>query len=217
ISFGKQALGTTSASVNAALKNTTTKALTVTAITLKGEAGDFPENDGCTGQTLQPNTSCYIAVVFKPSKAGARSATLSITTSGPKVSAKLTGTGVAPKVASLSAKSLAAFSQVTLKGSGFAPNAPVLVTFTEKLKGETALTVPEAAAQNNGSSILVTVPPVIDQATGDLVAGSATLSVQETLTAETTLSTKSPSLKITVPPSNGPLSPEQATLAFLQG
>ena len=221
ISFGKQALGTTSASVNAALKNTTTKALTVTAITLKGNSGDFGENDGCTGQTLQPNTSCYISAGFKPLKAGARSATLSITTlsgasNGPKVSAKLSGTGVAPQVASLSAKSLAAFSQVTLKGSGFAPNAPVLVTFTEKLKGKTVLAVPEAAVQNNGASILVTVPPVIDQATGGLVAGSAALSVQETLSSGT-LSSKSPSLKITVPPSNGSLSPEQATLAFLQG
>ncbi len=203
--------------MTAALENTTGKALTVTAITLKGDSADFGENDGCAGQTLQPNTSCYISAVFKPSKAGAQSATLSITTSGPKVTAGLSGTAEAPKVASLSSKSLAAFSQLSLNGSGFVPNAAVLVTFTEKLKGKTVLAIPEAAAQNNGASILVTAPPVIDQATGNLAAGSATLSLEETLTSGTTLSAKSPSLKITVPATNPSLSPEQATLAFLQG
>ncbi len=218
ISFGKQALGTTSASVTATLKNTTARPMTITGITLKGNSDDFGGNDGCIAQTLPPNASCYVSVVFKPSKAGARSATLSITTSSPKLTAKLSGIGESPKVASLSSRSQAAFSQVTLNGSGFAPDAPVLVTFTEKLKGQPVLSIPEAAAQNNGASIVLTVPPVIDQATGGLVSGSATLSVQEALASGlTTLSAKSPSLKITVPPANPSLSPEQATLAFLQG
>ncbi len=211
ISFGKQPLGSSSTPVVRMLTNSTGKPLTISNITA---SGDFTENNGCV--ELAANASCSISIVFTPKHSGARSGKLTVTTNGPKVSAALSGTGVAPKVSSLSPTSQVAFGQLTLNGSGFAPNAPVLVSFTEKPKKGAKVLIPEAAAGNNGASIMVVVPPVIDPSNGQLEAGSATLSVQETA-ASGTLNSKSPPLKIKVPPTSSTLPPEQIVLAFLQG
>ncbi len=48
-------------------------------------------SDGCTGQTLAPNTSCTISVVFAPASRGARAASLNV--NGGQLFSALTGTG----------------------------------------------------------------------------------------------------------------------------
>jgi hypothetical protein len=213
--FSKQARGSSSTPLQETLTNTTAKALTIRTVSA---SGDFSQNNGCMGEQLAPGASCYISVTFTPTHAGLRTGTLTITTSGPKVAASLSGTGLAPKVLSISARSQAALAQVTFAVSGYAPApvAPVVVSFTEKLaSGKKGLVLPEAAGQNSGATIAAVVPPVIDPSTGELVAGSATVSVQELLKSGT-LSAKSPALKISLPATTSNLATGTVTADFLQ-
>ncbi len=88
--------------------------------------------------------------------------------------------------------------------------------FTEKLpSGKKGLVLPEAAGQNSGAAIAVAVPPVIDPVSGELVAGSATVSVQELLKSGT-LSAKSPPLKISLPATTSNLATGTVVADFLQ-
>ncbi len=160
------------------------------------------------GQELAPKASCYVSVTFTPSRAGTRKGTLTVLTSGPKVSTSLSGVGLAPKVLSASSKSKPqpALGQVTFKVSGYAPAslAPAVVTFTEKLTtGKPGLDLTLAAGQDNGGLISVVIPPVVDPVSGEPEAGSATVGVGELLQMQsgtTTLSAQAPLLKITMPP-----------------
>jgi hypothetical protein len=213
--FRKQPLGSSSAPLQETLTNTTTKALTISKVSVDS---DFVQNNGCMGEQLAAGASCYVSVTFTPTHADTRTGTLTITTSGPKVSARLSGVGLAPKVLSISTKSQAALAQVTFAVSGYAPApvAPVVVSFTEKLaSGKKGLVLPEAAGQNSGATIVAVVPPVIDPSSGELVAGSATVSVEELLKSGT-LSAKSPPLKISLPATTSNLATGTVVADFLQ-
>ncbi len=211
VSFAKEALYSSSAPLVATLSNTTGKLLTVTNVTVKG---DFSQNTGCLGQ-LVADANCYISIVFTPTRSGTRTGTLTVTTGGPKVTAKLSGVGQVPKIVSTSLKSQAALAPLTFNVSGFGSTAPVAINFAEKLlSGKKGLSLPEAAAQNNGSLITVVVPPVIDPVSGQLVGGSATITAQELLPSGT-LSSKSSPLKISLPPVGSPLPPEAIVADFL--
>jgi hypothetical protein len=211
--FAKQPLDSASAPLQGTLTNTTLKPLTITNVAV---SGDFIQNNGCIGEQLAAGSSCYVSIMFSPKHSGTRTGTLTITTSGPKVTTSLSGTGLAPTVLSISSKSQAALGQVTFKVSGYASTAPVLVSFTEKLaSGKKGLVLPEAAGQNNGALIAAVVPPVIDPTSGELVAGSATVSVQELLPSGN-LSAKSPPLKISLPATTSGLATGTVVSAFLQ-
>lgn len=77
--------------------------MTISSYAFSGtNSADFTETTTCVSP-LAAGASCTINVVFKPAAAGARTATLTVNTSGGNVSATLTGTGVAatttPRVA----------------------------------------------------------------------------------------------------------------------
>jgi hypothetical protein len=90
------------------LSNTGNATLTITSITLGGSnAADFAQSGTC-GASLTAGANCTISVTFKPAAAGARVASITISSNdpvNPTLTVALSGTGTAP-VASVSPTSL---------------------------------------------------------------------------------------------------------------
>lgn len=105
LSFGQQAIGTTSSPQIATLTNTGIVELTISNIGITGaDATDFAETNTC-GPALAPNQNCQISVTFTPTASGNRSAAVRITdnASGSPQSVSLMGTtGVSLSPAKLS-------------------------------------------------------------------------------------------------------------------
>jgi Abnormal spindle-like microcephaly-assoc'd, ASPM-SPD-2-Hydin len=76
LSFGNQAVGSTSSAQTVTLTNSGASALTITSIAVNGtNAGDFAQNNNCPA-SLAANASCTISVTFTPTTSGNRSASL---------------------------------------------------------------------------------------------------------------------------------------------
>ncbi len=103
VTFGQQAIGSTSAAQQVTLTNNGDVALTLITTSMSG--GDFTATNGC-GASLNPHSSCAISIAFVPSAIGARTATLSVTDQFRSQTVSLTGTGVAPAGVSLSPAAL---------------------------------------------------------------------------------------------------------------
>jgi hypothetical protein len=127
--FGDQTVDITSSPQNSTLTNRGELSLTIVSINLVGpNSGDFTESNNCPA-SLAAGKSCTIAVAFKPSGTGTRTATVSLTDNAPgsPQSVPLSGVGVLPTV-TLSPTSLTFPNQVlftastakvvTLKNSG---------------------------------------------------------------------------------------------------
>ncbi len=97
LTFAAQAIGTTSAPQSVTIANSGDASLFINSAAIGGaDTLDFTAaNDGCSGLTLAPGTSCVMSVTFTPTGSGTRSATLSITdnAAGSPQTAPLTGTG----------------------------------------------------------------------------------------------------------------------------
>jgi hypothetical protein len=107
LTFGSQAVSTTSAPLSVTVKNTSTATVTFSGFTISGEdAEDFAvplpsSGAGCSATgTLAAGASCTINVVFTPGANGARTATLNIADSatGSPQTVALSGTGVTSSV-----------------------------------------------------------------------------------------------------------------------
>ncbi len=101
INFGTQAVNTTSAATNITLTNTGTVDLMIGAVTIAGtNASDFAMTGGAFPTTLSPGNSVVRGVTFRPTAAGTRSGTLSISTSasGSPHTISLTGVGASPGI-----------------------------------------------------------------------------------------------------------------------
>jgi len=130
VSFGGQAVGTTTPSQAVTLSNAGGAPLTISAISI---TGDFSQMNSC-GTTLAAGGNCTITVTFRPNAAGSRQGILTVTdnASGSSQTVSLAGTGLVP-IASLSPTSLSFGSQVigtasasqtlTLTNTGGAPLA----------------------------------------------------------------------------------------------
>ncbi|MGA2610109.1 MAG: choice-of-anchor D domain-containing protein [Terriglobia bacterium] len=100
LNFGPQPVGTTSAPKTVTLTNLGNTPLRIESLTLGGtDAGDFAIQASSTcavGSTVASEGSCTINLTFKPTAAGARSATLVIGDSDPSSpqTASLSGTGM---------------------------------------------------------------------------------------------------------------------------
>jgi hypothetical protein len=98
LTFGPQAVGTTSSAQKIVLKNGESSALTIHNIFGGGaDPGDFRQTNNC-GSGLAAGASCTINVTFAPTAIGTRSATLSVSdsaTNSPQT-VVLSGTGSAP-------------------------------------------------------------------------------------------------------------------------
>jgi hypothetical protein len=133
ITFASQAVGSSSPVSGATLFNTGNALLSISSISITGaNAGDFSQTNTC-GVSVAAGGSCNINVVFSPTAAGTRTATISIADNalGTPQSINLTGTGTTGgPTASISPLSLTFASQnllttsaaqtVTLTNSGAA-------------------------------------------------------------------------------------------------
>jgi FtsP/CotA-like multicopper oxidase with cupredoxin domain len=99
LAFGNQPVGTVSAPKTLTLSNTGGEIPLTFSIAMNGaNFGDFAQSNTCGG-TVAPNGTCTISVTFKPTAAGARNASLGITTNDPAnplLSVGLSGTGTVP-------------------------------------------------------------------------------------------------------------------------
>jgi len=114
LTFGVQAVGTTSSAQAITLTNTGLATLDLSGSTITGtNAGDFAESATTCGATLAVNGSCQISVTFTPLGYGTRSALLQISGNalgGPQ-NISLTGSTPLGSVAQLSPTNLAFPSQ----------------------------------------------------------------------------------------------------------
>ena len=98
LSFGNQAMASTSSAQTAILKNTGQAILVISSIAIAGpNSGDFAQTNDC-GNTMAVGASCMFSVTFTPTASGNRSATISITDNagGSPQHLNLTGTGFGP-------------------------------------------------------------------------------------------------------------------------
>src|SRR5438105_6997947 len=105
LTFGAQAIGTTSAAQSVTIANTGNAPLFINSAQTRGANPlDFTEvSDGCSGLTLAAGTSCSVSINFSPTATGTRSGTLIVTDNGANspqtVPVTGTGTGTNPPLA----------------------------------------------------------------------------------------------------------------------
>ena len=95
LTFGAQAIGTTSAPQSVTVANTGNASLFINSAAVPNTLDFTVVNDGCSGLTLAPGTSCSMSITFSPTASGTRSAALTVTDNAPgsPQTAPLTGTG----------------------------------------------------------------------------------------------------------------------------
>ena len=83
ISFGKQAVGTTSAAKNVTVTNNTSNVVPISSIGLAGaNPTNFTQSATTCGASLSGHTSCTISFTFSPTAVGSFAATATITDGG---------------------------------------------------------------------------------------------------------------------------------------
>jgi hypothetical protein len=133
-------------------------------------AGDFQlTSNGCTGHSLSVGASCSVTVLFEPTAAGARAATLSVSGSGgSSASVKLSGTGRLNPTIAVSPGVVVPGQVVVLTGDNFEPNAPVTlewdgggatISTTADAGGAIAVTAVVPGGFGNGARAIVVVSP----------------------------------------------------------
>jgi nucleoside-specific outer membrane channel protein Tsx len=146
LSFGKQALNTTSAPKTVTLKNTGNATLDISTITI---SGDFAIYANTCGATLAAGKTCKLKVTFTPTQLGARTGTLTFTDNAPNSpqTVPLSGTGV---------------PQATL--------TPARATYAKQLVGTTSPAKTFTLTNNQ----LVTLTGIAISTTGDFAVSSTT-------------------------------------------
>ncbi|MFJ4849056.1 MULTISPECIES: choice-of-anchor D domain-containing protein [unclassified Streptomyces] len=123
LDFGSAPLNTTGAERTFTLTNRGATPRTVNGVTLSGaDAADFALGTGTCAGTLAPRARCTIAVTFRPTATGPRTAALTVDTTAGVRSAALSGTGLA-------ATGGTADVQITLSApEGVGPRGPMTYT-----------------------------------------------------------------------------------------
>jgi hypothetical protein len=95
LTFGAQAIGTTSAAQSVTVANTGDAPLFINSAAVPGTLDFTVVSGGCSGLTLAPATSCTMSITFSPTLTGTRTAALTVTDNAPgsPQTAPLTGTG----------------------------------------------------------------------------------------------------------------------------
>lgn len=187
LSFGNQAVGTTSASQSITLFNAGGSNLAIYSIGLAGtNAGDFKETTTCSA-SLAAKASCAVNISFAPTVAGARSATVSLSdnSAGGLQTIAVSGTGTFP-VASIAPSAGLTFTaqmvstnsavqDITLTNTGGAAMSITGITITGANSGDFGQTnnCGSSVAAGGFCSIAVTFTPT---ATG---ARSASVSISD--------------------------------------
>ena len=170
LTFGNLVVGVTSASQTVTMVSTGSASISISAVSV---TGDFSQTNNCTS-TMASGSSCTFLVYFTPTQTGARTGTLSITTSASSTAqtVNLAGTGIA-LTAQVSPGSLTFTSQILGTTS-----APQPVTFSNT--GSAALTISSIAGSANFGE-------TNNCASGVAANGSCTINVAFTPTATGTV------------------------------
>ena len=183
LSFGNQAVGTSSVAKTVTLINNLGAALSISSI---GVSGDYGQTNTC-GTSLATGANCTIRVTFTPTITGSRTGTLTLTDSASNSpqTVSLTGNGVVP--VTVSPSSLAFGNQAITTTS-----SAKIVTVSNKQPTAvmiTSITTPTVYAQSNTC--------------GTLLAAQGTCTVSVTF-SPTTTGSQPGTLTITDNASNSP-------------
>ena len=95
LTFGAQAIGTTSPAQSVTVANTGNASLFINGAAVPNTLDFTVVSDGSSGLTLAPGTNCSMSITFSPTASGTRSAALTVTDNAPgsPQTAPITGTG----------------------------------------------------------------------------------------------------------------------------
>ncbi|MGO8818930.1 MAG: choice-of-anchor D domain-containing protein [Terriglobia bacterium] len=132
LTFGSQAVGTSSVAQNLVLANTGTTPFNFTEVFV---TGDFSQTSNCPA-TLAAGSSCTFMVVFTPTTTGTRKGTVTIATSAPNTlpAVSLSGTGVTTASAQVS---------------------PTSLTFNNQTEGTTSASQPVSLSNVGGAALSI--------------------------------------------------------------
>jgi hypothetical protein len=137
LTFGQQAIGTTSSPQSVSLTNVGNTTLTLSSVGITGaDASDFAQTNTCSTGALSPNASCQINVTFAPTGYGNRSAAVRVSDNAPGSPHLITLTGTAPPPPVSLSPSSVTFPGQYVGTSGL----PQTVTLTNNLTGSLAIT-----------------------------------------------------------------------------
>ena len=163
LDFGNVQVGTTTGPQTITLTNGPDGPLTIVSATVGGVPAQFLVGpDSCSGKTIASGASCDIAVRFKPTAAGARDDTLTITyntgagAGTATITVPLTGVGITPAIG-ISANSLD-FGNVQIGST----SATQVVTATNGPAGPLTFANAQILATQDGAEFAIT---------GDLCSG----------------------------------------------
>ena len=183
LSFGSQAVGTSSTAKTVTLTNNLGTSLSISSVTV---SGDYSQTNTC-GTSLAANTNCTISITFSPTTTGSRTGTLTVTdgANNSPQTASLTGNGVVPVTVSpvsLAFGNQAVTTTSAAKSVTVSNKQPTAVTIT-------SITTPTAYSETNTC--------------GSLLAAQGTCTVSVTFSPATTGSQPG-TLTITDNASNSP-------------
>ena len=114
LAFGSVTVGSSSSSMQETLTNGSASAVSISSIAVSGaDAADFTLSSNSCGTSLAASASCTVTVIFKPTAAGSRTATLTFTDSA----------GNSPQTVALSGTGTTASGSVTVSTSSLSWNA----------------------------------------------------------------------------------------------
>src|SRR5271165_5957224 len=184
LSFGNQAVGSSSSAKNITLKNSGTATLGISSI---AASGDYSQTNTC-GASLAASAKCIISVNFAPTALGSRTGTVTITdnASNSPQTVSLTGTGIAQTTvspASLSFGNQAEGTSSAAKTVKLTNNLPTALSISSiGVTGNFAQTNTCGTSLSGGTNCTISVtftPTALGSQTGTLtISDSATNSPQ---------------------------------------
>jgi len=143
ISFGSQTVGATGSASNATISNAGGTAVAVSSVTSNNAAEFAVVSNTCA--TVNPGASCTVGVTFKPSAAGARSATITVVSNGTGSPQSIGASGTGTSASSPGVLSMAGSINFGNQTVG-ATSAATSVTVTNT--GGTAVSVSSVSSSN---------------------------------------------------------------------
>jgi uncharacterized repeat protein (TIGR01451 family) len=152
VTFPDTAVGTQSAPLQVTVADVGNGSLSVNSVVIGQDPGDFRvQSDQCGGQTIAPNTSCAVSLVFSPASPGPHSGSLSVFDNAP----------ASPQQAGLMGNGTAAFAQVQ----------PASLSFGPQLAGTTSSS--QAATLQNTGNAGLTINSILVNGPGFIIASNA--------------------------------------------